>query len=323
MLSEAVEVATIAAPGHLLICDQVQFAGRSILTSVFGFDAEAGRLQWHVRRPFDMVAVGASRGVLVATRWMASGATSFSRGVWGISAETGCVLWTSHDSNERVATAGWWGRLKSMLTRRWDAPHAVHDGTVLCESGRVLDIDTGARRPGRPGPELLRRQPRTPWLDRGVVGHVAFVLPDAKWEKNAEVWLAVNGIERRSASCPPTGGDHRAVSPCMQRGPDWKDAAGRIVLSGQSIVAGAVGIRIAPSDPGVWRPSNRCALELVQQPTGAVLFRRDLHTPPGDLAVRIVPHALGVLVLTSVGAGRRQVVEMHWRRWSWSTGGAS
>ena len=64
-------------------------------------------------------------------------------GCYGISLENGQLLWTSHGS-------GIWGRLGRLLdfvpgfaNEFRDTPRQIKDGKNFCDSGRIIDIQTG------------------------------------------------------------------------------------------------------------------------------------------------------------------------------------
>lgn len=279
---------------------------------------------WYVRRGLGVMAIGASRGVLIATQLKSAGPTSFYRGIWGIHPATGSVLWTRHDARGRLVGQSWWARAKSLFAFRWDAPLAVHDGAVLCASGRVLAVRTGEDLLRKADPELQRMATGRPgknrvlWLDRDIAGPAAIILPDPSWMEATGAWLAKNGIDSRSPQPSVAGGASTVLPPCMDIEGDWRDASGRVLRSGQSFVVGPLGLRVVPSPSGVWSPTTRCTLEIVHLLRCKILARRTLRTPSGDMQVRMIPHALGVLVLTSSGSGRRQMLGAEWRRWNWT-----
>ncbi len=107
------------------------------------FDRGSGRLLWDVRlgRPNTICAV--AEEVIVASETRSDGPWTADFGCYGISLESGVLLWDSHGR-------GWWGRFLRLLDRvpdftndLRDTPHHVSGGEVFCHSGRVLDIRTG------------------------------------------------------------------------------------------------------------------------------------------------------------------------------------
>lgn len=106
-------------------------------------DRATGKRLWD-RRYFRPNAVkGVGDGVIAASEWRSDGPWTDQFGCYGISLETGRLLWTSHGR-------GVWGGLARMLdfvpgfTNEFrDSPSHVQENEVICESGRVLDIRTG------------------------------------------------------------------------------------------------------------------------------------------------------------------------------------
>lgn len=109
----------------------------------FCLDRESGNLNW-VRTFYRPNSVeGFSGGIIVATETRSDGPWTASFGCYGISLETGRLLWTSHAS-------GVWGRTLRVLdfvpgfTNEFrDTPCYVEEGKVFCASGRVLDVQRG------------------------------------------------------------------------------------------------------------------------------------------------------------------------------------
>lgn len=115
----------------------VQLLENDVVGQWLCVDRGSGNLKWRRRHYRASSVCGIERGVIVAYEGEAG------RGVYGLSLETGELLWVSHG-------AGFWNTLGRFLdfvpgyTNEFrDSPLLVKDGKVFCHSGRVLDITTG------------------------------------------------------------------------------------------------------------------------------------------------------------------------------------
>ena len=100
----------------------------------FCLDRQNGSVHWERNhRPDEIVDI--TDDVIVANERRRQQIGSLRYGCYGISLETGKVLWTSHSS-------GLWEGLRR-LTGWTDCPVYVADQRVYCRSGRVLDVITG------------------------------------------------------------------------------------------------------------------------------------------------------------------------------------
>ncbi len=95
--------------------------------------------------------VGVTDDVIVATETRSDGPWTCDFGCYGISLRTGELIWVSHRN-------GLWGKIVRLFdyipaftNELRDRATSVQDGVVFCESGRVLDVRTGA---------FLRRVPK-------------------------------------------------------------------------------------------------------------------------------------------------------------------
>jgi hypothetical protein len=107
-------------------------------------DRETGRLIWQKNFWRPNTVRGVSEGVIVASETRHDGPWIADFGCYGICLETGDLLWTSH-------ARGWWGRVVRFLdyvpeftNELRDSPHHVVGREVVCVSGRVLDLLSGA-----------------------------------------------------------------------------------------------------------------------------------------------------------------------------------
>jgi hypothetical protein len=275
-------------------------------------------MQWMEAKRIDLLGVGVSQGVLIAAQWRSFGPSSWLLGVWAIDPESGGIRWTSHYATRWPRILRWWDRKTGWLARWRDGALGVHDGEVICASGRVLDVMTGQERTSGPSPELVnisvgRRKALREWTDddrRIVVPGVAILKADADWLQQVRRWLG----ESAGASEHPTP---EALA-SMQVPSSWKDGAGEIQRSKENYVLGSVGVRVVPTAPDAWRGESRCALEVAEIRAGRVLAHRPLRTPAGVIQVRVVPHPRGVLVLIASGVGRHQALSTEWYAWDWS-----
>jgi outer membrane protein assembly factor BamB len=121
----------------------VQLLPDRILGEWFCLDRRDGRLLWErqYRRPTTIV--GVSDGVIIAGETRSDGPWTRGFGCYGLSMNTGELLWTSHRN-------GVWGRVVRLLdyipgftNDLRDCPVDVAGAECICASGRVLDIHTG------------------------------------------------------------------------------------------------------------------------------------------------------------------------------------
>src|SRR3954470_22795843 len=121
----------------------VELLPHHVLGQWFCVDRATGRRAWERRffRPNNVV--GIADGVIVASEMRSDGPWTADFGCYGISLESGRLLWTSHAD-------GWWGRFVRMLdfvpgftNELRDAPVDVTGCRCTCGSGRVLDVRTG------------------------------------------------------------------------------------------------------------------------------------------------------------------------------------
>lgn len=140
----------------------------------FCADRVTGELDWQARLLRPNTICGFDSGVIVASEMRSDGPWTADFGCYGISLESGRLLWASHGS-------GIWGRIVRLLdfvpgfsNELRDTPHHVADGKVFCNSGRVLDVKTG---------KLLHRMDA-----KKIQSH------EKQWSIGAE--FAASGVER-------------------------------------------------------------------------------------------------------------------------------
>ncbi|QDV69043.1 hypothetical protein Poly24_27570 [Rosistilla carotiformis] len=109
----------------------------------FCADRTTGKRDWQARLLRPNTICGFDSGIIVASEMRSDGPWTADFGCYGISMESGRLLWTSHGS-------GIWGRIVRLLdyvpgftNELRDTPHYVKDGKVYCNSGRVLDVTSG------------------------------------------------------------------------------------------------------------------------------------------------------------------------------------
>jgi hypothetical protein len=123
--------------------DHVELLPNHVLGQWFCAERATGRRLWErgFIRPNNVV--GIADGVIVASEMRSDGPWTAGFGCYGISLETGRLLWTSHGE-------GGWDRFVRMLdfvpgftNELRDAPVEETGGRCRCGSGRVLDVRTG------------------------------------------------------------------------------------------------------------------------------------------------------------------------------------
>ena len=115
--------------------EHVHLLSDRVLGYWFCLDRSSGSRLWERRLAPDEI-VGIEDGVIVANERRRLSFSSTRYGCYGISLETGKLLWTSHAS-------GFWGWILLMALDVKDCPVHVHDGKCFCRSGRILDVKTG------------------------------------------------------------------------------------------------------------------------------------------------------------------------------------
>ncbi len=107
-------------------------------------DRLEGKILWEKRFARPNTICGVEQNVIVASEKRSDGPWTLDFGCYGISVETGKLLWTSHGQ-------GSWGKLLRVCdfvpgsTNEFrDSPHHLENGECFCTSGRVLDVSTGA-----------------------------------------------------------------------------------------------------------------------------------------------------------------------------------
>jgi outer membrane protein assembly factor BamB len=118
-------------------------------------DVKTGALRWEQSFPRPNTIVDIADGVIVASETRSDGPWTVDLGCYGISVQTGELLWVSHAN-------GWYGKFLSLLDAvplftndLRDEPLMIVDGDVLTRNGRLLDIHTGLCK--RRDKELARR----------------------------------------------------------------------------------------------------------------------------------------------------------------------
>ncbi len=103
----------------------------------------SGQLVWqsHFWRPNTIC--GVDSGVIVATEMRSDGPWTMSFGCYGISLQSGQIVWVSHRCGIAGFILKWLDAVPGFTNELRDSPHHVDSGRVFCESGRILDIQTG------------------------------------------------------------------------------------------------------------------------------------------------------------------------------------
>ena len=104
---------------------------------------QSGDLMWQrsFRRP--NTVRGIDSGIIVASETRSDGPWTADFGCYGISLESGALLWTAHGPGFRGRLARVLDCIPGVTNELRDVPRRVADGKVFCESGRVLDVRNG------------------------------------------------------------------------------------------------------------------------------------------------------------------------------------
>jgi len=123
----------------------VDFYGNRVLGQWFCLDAKSGRLLWERSMSEPNTVVGVTNGVIIASETQSNGPVTFDLGCYGISLETGEMLWDSKYLS--YPADGWLSGMFKALFGRFiesnESPLDVNDGKVWCESGRILNASDG------------------------------------------------------------------------------------------------------------------------------------------------------------------------------------
>jgi hypothetical protein len=150
----------------------------------FCLDRTSGTPLWErPSLPADEI-VGIEDGIIVANkRWYECDISAPRRGCYGISLETGRVLWTSHGD--------WlWGPLTKVFgpSRSSDFPLHVLDGKCYCWRGRILDIHSGKVLDKVPKGTLNR--PEKKETDTDILGRSRNPSDPIRLQLDGEHWLS-------------------------------------------------------------------------------------------------------------------------------------
>ncbi len=110
----------------------------------FSVDLDSGEEQWSTRGGRANTFCGVDSGVIVASEMRSDGPWTLDFGVYGRSLETGEPLWTSHREGVRGQVLAWLDKVPGFTNGFRDRPLFVRDGRCFCNSGRVLDVTSGA-----------------------------------------------------------------------------------------------------------------------------------------------------------------------------------
>ncbi|MBI2942564.1 MAG: hypothetical protein HYY25_00030 [Candidatus Wallbacteria bacterium] len=115
----------------------------SIVGCWFGLERATGRRIWQAEGcPADDI-FGVAGVVVVGTRVSGSGAALETRGIWGLSAETGRLLWKWPPSGPMERLSAGFRRLAGMRAEPADGPLLLQGGRVYTRLRRMLDCRTG------------------------------------------------------------------------------------------------------------------------------------------------------------------------------------
>jgi hypothetical protein len=123
--------------------EHVRLLPGRVLGQWFCVERAGGKPLWERRYRRPNMVVDVSDGIVVATEARSDGPSAGNLGCYGISMETGELLWVSHGN-------GLWGHalrcldyLPGFANEMRDVPMHVDGQECMCGSGRVLDVRTG------------------------------------------------------------------------------------------------------------------------------------------------------------------------------------
>ena len=121
----------------------VDYYGPYVIGQWFTLDADSGKEHWSRKSLRANTICGCSHDVIVASEMRSDGPWTADFGIYGISAQTGAMLWINHGR-------GLWGKLlrcfdyvPGFTNEFRDRPKCIVDQHVVTERGRVLEILTG------------------------------------------------------------------------------------------------------------------------------------------------------------------------------------
>jgi hypothetical protein len=106
-------------------------------------DRSDGRVLWEKRFCRANTICEVAGGVIVASETRSDGPWTADFGCYGISLETGELLWTSHAGGNRGRLLRLFDFVPCFTNELRDSPAFAQGGEVVCTSGRVLDVRTG------------------------------------------------------------------------------------------------------------------------------------------------------------------------------------
>lgn len=125
--------------GHVHLLERV------VVGQWFAADRTDGALQWEHRhgRANTIRAISEEHSVIVATEMRSDGPWTADFGCYAISLETGELLWCNHGRGARNGILRVLDFVPGYTNELRDTACAIRDGQCICESGRVLDLNTG------------------------------------------------------------------------------------------------------------------------------------------------------------------------------------
>jgi hypothetical protein len=117
------------------------YEGR-VLGQWFCLDAKTGDVLWEKDMEDPNTITGVSKGIIVATTTQSGGPWTASSGIYGLSLETGDLVWQAKPIKP---SKGLFARLsyKLGLVRFTDSPNYVSENQVICTSEAILNIENG------------------------------------------------------------------------------------------------------------------------------------------------------------------------------------
>lgn len=121
----------------------VETFGDRVVGQWFCLDADTGIPVWQREMSCPNMTTGVADGIIVATEFVIQGPASYSRGVYGLSLDTGETLWQADDPPPSGGVISRFFHRIGLLYGM-DSPTLVLEGKVHCTSGRILNAADGS-----------------------------------------------------------------------------------------------------------------------------------------------------------------------------------
>ena len=115
----------------------------AVLGQWFCLDAESGAVRWERDMTCPNAVTDVADGVIVCSEFVIQGPSSYSRGVYGLSLDTGEQVWQADPPHPTGGTIARFFHRIGLLVGS-DSPALVEHGMVHCTSGRILSVVDGS-----------------------------------------------------------------------------------------------------------------------------------------------------------------------------------